>query len=190
MDFFIDAIEFNKDLPFTQILTCVVIYFVLFWFAVSVWVYRDAQRRYVNSDPRTPILIAFMVFILFFPALVFYLAIRPSDNDLDFVGYGDGGVNVPIVNFVGKDGISMSLEINIHKSPEQIKSLNGMRLDVSWDSDNKDMQIVSKQEGDEKTKSEFWIKVDEKLSVIKEKVQNIKSKIKNKNESSKKKANK
>jgi hypothetical protein len=187
-DILVDAVAFNKDFNFGQLLTCTAVYFLLFWLAVSIWVYKDAQRRYVNSDPRTPLLIAIFVFFLFFPALIFYLAVRPTDNDLDFLGYGDGGVNVPIVNFLGKDGVSMTLELNIHKTPEQLKEMKGMKIDVKWDSKDEQMAEMKREEKHkDDIGSRFWNKVDEKRKMLKQRFKKIQQKFTKSNEPTNKK---
>ncbi len=45
---------------------------------ISVWVYRDAQRRYKNSD--TPILWLLIVLLTGLIGLIVYLIVRPSER--------------------------------------------------------------------------------------------------------------
>lgn len=185
-DWFVDAVALNENLDFGKILVCGLIYMLLFWFAICVWVYNDAKRRYQNSDPRTPLLIATGVFILFFPALVFYLAVRPHPEDLDWGGYGDGGVNVPIVNFKGEKGIEMTLELNIHPSNENVQDKpNDMKIDIEWKADRDDLEKKELEEG-ERNDAKFWDKFDKFKGELKGKFEDISKKIKRRKNEEKK----
>ncbi|MCA9385461.1 hypothetical protein KC717_02310 [Candidatus Dojkabacteria bacterium] len=145
LDFFVDALDFNEGIDFMTILLCVGAYILAFWFAVSVWIYTDARKRY--RDIRVSFAIALANFVLGFPALILYLAVRRPfyDDHLDIVDFQDGGVNVPIVNFVGENGIQMSLELNIHPDNDFVdrEKSRDMKVDVQWHSKNEDMKKLS-----------------------------------------------
>lgn len=135
---FVDGIDFIQIFSFTNILICLSAYFLLFWLAVTLWVYFDALRRYDNK--KTAFFLALAVFILVLPALIFYFAIRPHIDDTDeMLEYANGGVNVPLVNFVGEKGVQMTLELNIHQNPIQLP--HDMKVDVSWNSIKDEMRV-------------------------------------------------
>lgn len=152
LNFFVDALDFNEGINFYAIFMCIVIYMVFFWVAVSVWVYTDAKKRY--RSPKNAFWIAFAVFILFFPALILYLAVRKPypEEYMDMLDFNDGGVNVPIVNFVGDKGIQMSFELNIHPDHDFSKNNNDMKVDVQWKSQNPNMKKIENSSNNEVNK--------------------------------------
>jgi len=100
----------------------------------------DAWKRYKNKN----LAIAFflLTFFLNFPILVFYFIVRPESKFEDYDEWEAGGVNVPVVNFVGKDGVDMVLQLKINPS-KMVPNDNDMRVDVSWESNKENMQLSS-----------------------------------------------
>ena len=142
MDFLVNILETNIN--YSSILVIIFIYILLLWLMFSLWVGVDAKKRYKN----TAIALGFslLVLVLNIPALIFYLIIRP-ENDEDNVLYlhsddnTTSGVNVPIINFKGEDGFVLSLQLkvgNIENSEK--KSKNNMNINVEFDSDNEKME--------------------------------------------------
>jgi hypothetical protein len=161
---FIDALEKNQEIDFELILRCLGVYFLFFWFSIVFWVYSDAKKRYENQ--KTAFLIAFAVFVLFFPALIMYIAIRkplPEDH-LDFGDYDmDQGVNVPVVNFKGEDGFSIALELNIRR-PSVSSPEKDMKVTVDWVSADDNFEVKSEHKNeplDKKNKDQSMISKEE-----------------------------
>lgn len=123
-DFLIEILELNID--YRSILTYIIIYIFSLWLLFAVWVYFDASKRYENV--MVPLLLSIIVFILNFPALIFYLIIRPEDED-DYVfihhpdgdhvastGVTHGGVAVPLAQFTNENGDSvLTFQVTINK---------------------------------------------------------------------------
>lgn len=144
IDFIAKIIGSGNDFP--TILTIVLVYLGLLWFMFSFWVYVDAKKRYNNT---VIAIIFFLVVLIFnFPSLVFYLIVRP-DND-DYLFYHEdnssrAGVNVPVVNFIGQDGnVQLSLELKIAKTETQSNS--DMAIDVAWKSNKGELKVEEKKE--------------------------------------------
>jgi hypothetical protein len=149
MDFLLDFIDFNENVNYELVLYCIGGYILLLWIVVSSWVARDSYKRYGESSMMAAVWF-FVVFFLNFPALMFYLVIRPDEHyHNDYFG---GGVNVPIANFTGKDGeylMGIQLKINSAELTEQARD---MRLSIDWESDDPDKQVTRealKAEADE-----------------------------------------
>lgn len=139
----------------TTILMAALAYVVLLWFLFSFWVYVDAKKRYKKTA--LAIVLFLVVFIFNFPALVFYLITRPENED-DFVIFpadnlSNRGVNIPIVNFIGKDGkVNFSFELKINNQ-EFAAQASDMSIDVNWKSEN--TQLVKQEEPVEVKKDEI-----------------------------------
>jgi len=126
----------------TTILMGAVAYVALLWFLFSFWVFIDAKKRYKKTG--LALILFFVVFIFNFPALIFYLITRPENED-DFViipadNLNNRGVNIPIVNFIGKDGkvnFSFELKINNQEFASQVSDMSSdMSIDLNWKSEN------------------------------------------------------
>jgi len=119
----------------STVLVGVALYLGLLWALFSFWVYVDAKKRY----QKTVIAVVFFIVVLVFnfPALVFYLITRPEDEN-DYVllpseHLNNKGINVPIVNFVGKDGkVNLSFELKIN-NPEFVNN-SDMAINIDWKS--------------------------------------------------------
>lgn len=119
----------------TSVLVGVAVYLASLWVLFSFWVYLDAKKRY----GKTYIAALFFVVVLIFsfPALVFYLITRPEDEN-DYIIFpsenvSNKGVNVPIVNFIGKDGkVNLSFELKIN-NPEFLNN-SDMAVNIDWKS--------------------------------------------------------
>ncbi|KXK26610.1 MAG: hypothetical protein TR69_WS6001000616 [candidate division WS6 bacterium OLB20] len=140
IDFFLDFVEFNATEPqYDIIIPVIIIYLLTLWFIISVWVFFDARKR-MNSTVLA-LVTAIANLILQFPFLFMYLLIRPSSYE-DFDDWIDGGVNVPIVNFTGKDGVVMSFELRVNPKRLAAQSDSEMKIDVSFESDDEQKTVV------------------------------------------------
>lgn len=126
---------------FQNVLTFVGIYLFLLWLSFCMWVFVDALKRFDNVFIATILFI--VVLILNFPALIFYLVIRPDQDEDNILvlrdGYGnstEGGVNVPLVNFIGEDGVAISFQLKINKAAMASQALANMKIDVGFDDNN------------------------------------------------------
>lgn len=127
------------------IFLCVILYFGLLWIFISVWVYNDAKKRY--DSKWTPILFGVSVFVLNIPMLVFYYAVRPDMTFEEFDDWEAGGVNVPIVNFMGKEGVEMSLELRVNpKKLGTTPNKDAMSVEIGWDNQNEKFRLIDRQE--------------------------------------------
>ncbi len=131
----------NSKIDYQTVLAAVGIYLLALWLMFCFWVFMDANKRY--KKPMVATLMALLVFVFNFPALVFYLIIRPEQDDLaDLMALDSamqGGVQVPIVNFTGANGeVQLSLSLQIHP---QLQGQSDMVVNVGWESNNPNMQV-------------------------------------------------
>lgn len=162
MDFLMNILESN--LNYGSIISIFLLYIFLIWLMLCVWVFIDAKKRY--GKLWVAIGLFFLVLILNLPALVFYLIIRP-DNEEDNVLYlhsedgasNSGGVNVPIVNFTGQDGFVISLQLKVANTNAQADlSGNNMNINVEFNSQNESMKVVQTPKAVEVTTNQDSIK--------------------------------
>lgn len=128
---FVDFINFNRGLNYQVVLVLFGLYILLIWLIVVLWAYFDAKKRYVN--PIHQILIGLATFFLGIPFVLLYLLIRPDELYDDGVGeaeYQRGGVNIPMINFVGKEGVEMTLTLNISPKVSQVRPTD-LKIGVS-----------------------------------------------------------
>ena len=133
----------DSKIDYQTIFAFIGIYLLALWLMFCFLVFMDANKRY--KKPLVAVLMALLVFVFNFPALIFYLIVRPEiDEFADLAAYDSmmqqsGGVQVPLVNFTGKNGeVTMSLNLSIHSQPA---SLADMVIDVGWDSANPNMKV-------------------------------------------------
>lgn len=145
-DLILNLVRFNEEVDFTIVIPLTILYFFIFWVIVSIWVYIDSKPR-LKSKKRA-IAVALLNQIFGLPFLLLYILARPFDeSELLHVKEEDndrkmnGGVNVPLVNFTGKDGVVMSLEIKINPENINEKKDTEMKIDVSFDSKDENKQI-------------------------------------------------
>jgi hypothetical protein len=148
--FILDLVKFNEKVDYTFIIPLILGYILLFWLIVSIWVYTDTKKRI--SKRRYRILFFLLNLIFGLPFLLLYLLARPYDNEESEQVAGVGGINVPIVNFVGKDGILIALELKMSPgtfSPESVQNRDNTRLkvDVSLNTED-DNSIEIKEQKD------------------------------------------
>lgn len=127
---------------FNFLLTGLVVYLLVLWFAFCVWVFVDAHRRFDNLFVAA--LISVVVLILNFPALIFYLVVRPEDEQARAENHT--GVEVPVVKFVDAQGnvrLALNLEISGQQNPQ-----SDMTVSVAWDSNRQDIDINRKNTGE------------------------------------------
>ena len=146
-DVIVNLIELNENIDYSAFMTAFCSYLIALWLVISIWVGVDAYRRFNNKTVAFTFFL--LTFLLNFPILIFYFIVRPEFKYEDFEEWETGGVNVPIVNFRGKDGsVSMVLELKIN--PIKIASeQSDMKIDVSWES-NKEQFALSTSGQDSK----------------------------------------
>ncbi len=125
-------------------------YIFIVWFMFAVWLLIDAYRRYEN--PFIAGAFFLLVLPLNFPALVFYLIIRPETEEEIIAHFGhmdtspiEGGVNVPLVNFVGRKGVEMGITLKISNNMLQ-STANNMNINVDWKSKDANFKTVNSKE--------------------------------------------
>ncbi len=142
-----DALNSILSIDFQKILIFVVIYLLVLWILICVWVYNDAKKRFKTMQ----LALIFFLLVLFlnFPALIFYLIVRPEAEDEHvFYMHSDeetsslGGVNVPIVNFIGEDGFKISLQLKV-ANPRAEKDSN-LDINLDWKSNDENMKVTEK----------------------------------------------
>lgn len=180
-DFLLEILELNID--YRSILTYSLVYVLSLWLLFAVWVFFDAKKRYENSV--LPYVLFLVVFVLNFPALIFYLIIRPEDTD-DYVyihqpegsslsANSNGGVVVPLAQFANENGDSvLTFQISINK--EAVNPHMDVSVKVSDKLETKAVEIESTKENtiviNEKKQNESSLsnKLKERLLKIKEKI--------------------
>lgn len=134
VDLILELIDFNESIDYSVVSTIVIVYLALLWVFVSIWVFNDARYRFNNSV--IAFFLAILNLFLSFPFLLIYLLIRPSHReDWDDLNE-EGGVNIPIVNFTGKDGVVISLQLKID-SKKLLEENIDYKLDVALTKDDK-----------------------------------------------------
>lgn len=137
---FLNVITGQNAPDFNFILSGLIIYLALLWLAFCAWVFMDAKKRY--HSVLKAVFISLVVFVLNFPALIFYLVVRPEDEMHSNV---DGaGVEVPVVKFVDQDG-NVKLALNLEIAP-QTKPQSDMTVSVAWDSQRQDIELGRKKQ--------------------------------------------
>jgi len=137
----------NND--YSKIVIGIIVYLLSLWVLFCFWVFLDSLKRFKNFF--ISIIFFFLVLIINIPALVFYLIIRPEKDDENVLylhneSLGEGGVNVPIVNFIGKDGnVALSFQLKLNNMPN-INEDRNMNVTVDWNSgdNDRDKFIVEK----------------------------------------------
>ena len=132
----LNLIQTNQNVDYSFIIPLVIGYVVIFWVIVSVWVYFDATKLF-----------------------------RPIDEEFAEMG-GQGGVNVPIVNFIGKDGIAMSLELKINHNVLMPENASEMKIDVSFNSQDTNKTLVQPTIEGEKTPSQKTKNISDSLKAF------------------------
>jgi len=150
VEFLLELIKFNSEVPdYSIIIPLIFLYLFSLWLIVSIWVYYDARKRYAKK--MMAISMAMLNFILQFPFLFVYLLVRPPDLE-ESEEWIEGGVNVPIINFTGNEGVVMSLELRINPKAVADAKTPEMKIDVSFDSEDEKKQLINienKQTGTE-----------------------------------------
>jgi hypothetical protein len=132
-------LQLNENVNYNFIIPAIFSYIFLFWVIVSIWVFYDAKKRFVNK--RTAMLIALGNIFFMLPFLLLYLLFRPIEED--YIGEPQqGGLNVPIINFIGEDGVAMTLELKINNHKIMPVNSSEMKVDVSFDSNDENKKIL------------------------------------------------
>lgn len=162
---------------FQNIAAFVGVYLILLWLAFCAWVYADAMKRYDNVFLSVVWFVA--VLILNFPALIFYFIVRPDKEDENIlvikdggVSSTDGGINVPLVNFIGEEGVAISFQLKINKSAIQSDAVSNMKIDVGFD--NKDLEALQStvKEETESLSSEIQNNIEQSETIATQDISN------------------
>lgn len=137
VNFILDLISFNEGIDYSVVTKIVVVYLVLLWVFVSVWVFNDAKYRFSNLWVAG--ILALLNLVLSFPFLLIYLLIRPSHRD-EWDESSEGGINIPVANFTGKDGVLISLQLKID-TKKILEEKIDYNLDVSLNKDDEDPAV-------------------------------------------------
>jgi len=185
VNFILELISFNEGVDYSVVTEIVVLYLILLWVFVSVWVFNDAKARFNNLVVAG--ILALLNLILSFPFLLIYLLIRPSHRD-EWDEASDGGINIPVANFTGKDGVVISLQLKID-SRKILDEKVDYNLDVVLNKENEDPSTgkieISTQDSDTVSTNNVStnddLKVTRKLlTKLKEKFSNMITKLKGK----------
>ncbi len=129
----LDLVKLNEKMDYTILIPLAIIYVLVFWLIVSGWVGYDANKRF-NSRWKA---YGFAILNLFFglPFTILYMLTKPIEeiNENDYEEEQDkGGINIPVINFVGKDGVVMALELKINSPKLATEKTPEMKIDVSF----------------------------------------------------------
>lgn len=137
VDFLLDLLDFNEGVDYSIVSKIIVGYLILLWVFVSIWVFNDAKKRF--NKVWIALILGLLNLVLSFPFLLIYLLIRPSHKE-DWEEFSDeGGINIPIVNFSGEDGVVISLQLKINSDKLSNKETE-YKLDVSLNADEDDSE--------------------------------------------------
>lgn len=136
----VNLIDLNEKINYSVFMTLFCSYFILLWMVISIWIGVDAWKRYGNKS--IAFTFFFLTFILNVPMLILYFVVRPEEKYEYYDEWETGGVNVPLVNFTGKQGVEMVLEMKLNPVKLATKQAD-MKIDVSWESQDQDKQLIS-----------------------------------------------
>lgn len=140
IDFFLKFLE--SQINYQVILLGIALYLASVWVMFSLWVFIDARKRFNNM--LAAVLLSLFVLPFNLPGLIFYLIIRPEEDilgsDLAFDGVA-GGVNVPLVNYTGRDG-EVVMALNLQLSPRSNPNAD-MNINVGWTSGQEQLSVSS-----------------------------------------------
>jgi len=160
----------DSTLDYAFVGKLVVLYLLALWAMFSFWVYVDAKKRYHST--KMGVLFFLLVFILNFPALIFYIIIRPeNEEEIGHYGMLHGGLDIPVANFIGKDDeieFSLSIKLNPNISTDSVKvSIEGSKTASPISN-----STVIDSSVDVVSKPKFGKSIKEKASKLKEKATN------------------
>lgn len=139
MDFLLGLVDINENVNYTYVVYCAIVYVFIFWGIVCAWIGKDAYRRY-GYLTSAGVFWFLATFLLGVPAMILYMIIRPEEVMAN--SYFWGGVNVPIANFVGKNGeFVMGLQLKIN-SAELTEQARDMRLSIDWESEDPEKRVT------------------------------------------------
>jgi len=137
----VDLVDFNENVEYDTFVLFFCSYLLILWLIICIWVGVDAWKRF---DSKVLALVFFLLtFILNFPVLIFYFVIRPDAKYEEYQDWEAQGVNVPLVNFTGKKGVEMVLELRMNPA-NLVEAQRDMKVDVSWESNKQDLKLQPK----------------------------------------------
>jgi len=136
----------SSNINYPAILLAIFAYIFSFWVLFCFWVFIDSQKRYKNFF--ISVFFFFLTLIIGIPALLFYLIVRPEreDENVFYLNHNEenmGGVNVPVINFMGKDGVEMTLQLKINKPLDDQAS--DMKVSVDFNTQNQKESFIEMQ---------------------------------------------
>jgi len=111
----------DTTLDYSTVGKVILVYLVSLWAMFSLWVFVDARRRFDNNFYAA--IFFLLVFIFNFPALIFYIIVRP-ENVEEYINSNDStlaGLNIPVANFVDQNG-NLEFSLNIKLNSNSISS--------------------------------------------------------------------
>jgi hypothetical protein len=128
---FLDLINANEQVDYSGVVYFVLAYLAVLWLLVAIWVGVDAYKRY-GRNIYIGLAWGILVFFLNVPGWLLYLIIRPEFETEKY--YAQGGLAIPIANFVGEENeLLFGLEMKIH-SQELTDEVRDMKIDLGWES--------------------------------------------------------
>ncbi len=170
-DLFLGLLSANESVNYQIVVIGFMLYMLILWIVVTTWVYKDAKSRFEGKY--MPALMASLNLLLFFPFLIIYLLVRPHYRD-EFDEWHEGGVNIPIVNFTGNEGVVMSFELRVNPKKVAENKDHEMKIDISFDSQDDNKQVVQPKTG------EILVQQENKRFAIGEYFSNMMAKLKDK----------
>lgn len=165
------------------VLIFLVLYFAAMWLMFCLWVFLDAFKRY--NSLVMPVIFTLVVLPFNIPGFILYLIARPEE---EYVGSHDhstafaGGVEVPLVKYVGEDG-KIKMAINLELDPNMVTTASDMDVNVAWTSQKSNMSLQQK-EAQIRTldvgNKELQSKISEKLNSFSKKLAQSANNAKNK----------
>ncbi|GIW58933.1 MAG: hypothetical protein KatS3mg086_218 [Candidatus Dojkabacteria bacterium] len=144
----------ESEINYRSLLLYILVYLGVLWFMFSAWVFVDAQKKFKN--PFLALFFAIIVFLLNFPALIFYLIVRPENENevliLDSNNVSNSGINIPIINL--KNGEETVLTFEVKLNQQALKPNLMVNVDVD-ESLNAQSETSNEQSIENSLKSEI-----------------------------------
>ncbi|BCX13843.1 MAG: hypothetical protein KatS3mg085_375 [Candidatus Dojkabacteria bacterium] len=134
----------ESEINYRSLLLYIFVYLGVLWFMFSAWVFVDAQKKFKN--PFLSLFFAIIVFLLNFPALIFYLIVRPENENevlvLDSASNNNSGINIPIINLKNGEETVLTFEVKLNQQALKPNLVVNVDVDDSLDAQS---EVVAEQ---------------------------------------------
>lgn len=144
-EFFLNLIKTNEGINYGFVFLLVGLYMIAFWLIVCFWAWFDSNKRYKNKA--MPFLIFIFILLMGFPALIFYIIIRPehTKEEQEYVdqAFRVNGIETEKIDIKGGDGFNILL--NLEVIPKSEGEGQELKVGMDWKPVNKELTQIPKE---------------------------------------------